>query len=57
MYYSRHKFRTSVKSWISNEKVYRFISFNKKAWRKPYTDIHKSQESMQNMVLKKISSS
>ena len=38
--YSHQKFKTSMKSWISFEKVHRVIKFNQKDCLKPYTDMN-----------------
>ena len=38
--YSHQKFKTSMKSWISFEKVHRAIKFNQKDCLKPYTDMN-----------------
>ena len=34
-----YTFETSIKSWISFEKVYRGIKLNQIAWLKPYIDM------------------
>ena len=38
--YTHKKFKTSIKSLINFEKVHRVITFNKKDWLKPYTDVN-----------------
>ena len=37
---SHKKFKTSIKSWISFEKVHRVIKFNQNFWIKPYIDMN-----------------
>ena len=40
MCYTHEKFKTSIKSWISINKMHRVVKFNEKAWLKSYIDIN-----------------
>ena len=39
-YDTHHKFKTSLKLWISLERVYRVIKFNQNGWQKSYIDMN-----------------
>ena len=54
-YDTHKKFKTSIKSWISLEKVYKEIKFNQNAWLKPYIDMNTDlRKEKKKMILKKI---
>ena len=45
------KFRASIKSWISFEKVHRVITFNQKAWLKSYIDLNTKQKKQKFIMI------
>ena len=55
-YSSHKKFKASIKSWISTEKVHRTVKFNQKAWLKSYIDTRKNTDlgKKPKMILKKV---
>ena len=48
------KFKTSIKSWVSLEKMHRVIKFNKKTWLKTYIDMNAELKKKQKVILKNI---
>ena len=48
------KFKTSIKSWVSLEKMHRVIKFNQKTWLKTYIDMNAELKKKQKIILKNI---